>query len=154
MQRAAGLERLANRASGSGGRPAPVESSASAGFMAPLHAHEADESIHVLEGRLRLYAGGKSVRMQAGDSYVVERGVAHTYRVESWHARAVFTTFTRSAAAYESFLRAIGPVAPGAAWASGEDEATVTAIAAAAQTTVLGPPGMLPPGREHSVHAG
>lgn len=152
MQRAVIVERLANTASGSGGRPASVESSASAGFMAPLHAHEADESIHVLEGRLRLYAGGKSVRMQTGDSYIVERGVAHTYRVESWHARAVFTTFTRSAAGYESFLRAIGPVAPGAAWASAEDAATVTAIAAAAQTTVLGPPGMLPPGREHSVH--
>ena len=76
-----------------------------------------------------------------------------TYRVESWHARAVFTTLTRSAARYESFLRAIGPVAPGAAWASAEDEATVTAIAGAAQTTVLGRPGALPPGLEHSAHA-
>ena len=152
MLRASAIEQLATEASASGGRPASVESSASAGFIAPLHAHEADESIHVLEGRLRLYAGGKSVRMQAGESYVVERGVAHTYRVESWHARAVFTTFTRSAARYESFLRAIGPVAPGAAWASAEDEATVTAIAAAAQTTVLGPPGTLPPGLEHGAH--
>lgn len=130
-----------------------METWASAGFMAPLHAHEADESVHVLEGRLRLYAGGRSIRMQAGDSYVVERGVPHSYRVESWRARVVFTTHTSSPARYESFLLATGPVAPGAAWSSAEDEATVTAIAAAAEITVLGPPGALPPGLELSAHA-
>jgi quercetin dioxygenase-like cupin family protein len=121
-----------------------VESSAAEGFMAPLHAHEADEAVQVLEGAITVYAGEESVQLEAGETFVVERGVAHTYRADSPQTRFVFTTFTRSASRYESFLRAAGPVAGDAGWSTDEDAAIVGAVAAAARITVFGPPGMLP----------
>jgi len=100
------------------GRLASVETSAAEGFMAPLHAHEADEAVQVLEGAITVYAGEESVRLQAGETFVVERGVAHTYRADFPQTRFVFTTLTRSASRYESFLRAAGPVAGDARSAS------------------------------------
>ena len=91
--------------------------------------------------------------MQAGDSYVVERGVTHivSRRVVA-RARRLHDPHPLGRALRELPARD-GPAASGAAWASAEDEAAVTAIAAAAQITVLGPPGTLPPGFEHSAHA-
>jgi quercetin dioxygenase-like cupin family protein len=141
------LERLAATSPDAAGRLASVEMSISAGFMAPLHAHEADEAVHLVEGQLTIYADGATVRLGPGETLVVERGMLHTFRAGPARARAVFTTFTRSPARYENFLRAAGPVAPDAGWAAAEDEATVTAIAAAARIELLGPPGTLPPAR-------
>lgn len=131
------------------GRIASVEVSAAPGFMAPLHAHAADEAVHVLEGRLTVLAGDETVRIGPGETFVVGQGVAHTYRADV-RARFVFTTFTPSAGRYESFLRATGPVAPGGAWSTDEDAATVAAVAAAAEISVFGPPGLLPPGVERA----
>jgi Cupin domain len=131
------------------GRIASAEVLAAPGFMAPLHAHPADEAVHVLEGRLTVYAGDETVRIGRGETFVVRQGVAHTYRVDVG-ARVVFTTLTRSAARYESFLWATGPVAAGGTWSTKEDEATVTAVAAAAEISVFGPPGLLPPGSERA----
>jgi Cupin domain len=136
----------------SAARLASVEVYASAGFMAPLHVHGAEEAVQVLEGRLTVYAGHEAVRVGPGETFVVGQGVAHTYRADA-SARFVFTTFTRSAAPYESFLRASGPVAAGGTWSTDEDAATVAALAAAAEIRLLGPPGMLPPGVEHSYAA-
>lgn len=130
------------------GRLASVESSAAEGFMAPLHAHEADEAVQVLEGAITVYAGEESVQLEAGETFVVERGVAHTYRADSPQTRFVFTTLTRSASRYESFLRAAGPVAGGVEWSADEDAAIVAAVAAAARITVFGPPGTLPQAAE------
>jgi quercetin dioxygenase-like cupin family protein len=130
-------------ASGRRGRAVSVEAAVAAGFMAPLHAHEAEEAVHVLEGGLTVYAGDATVALRSGETFVVPAGTAHTYRAEEGRTRAVFTTLTSSPGFYESFLRATGPVAPGDAWAD-EDEAVVTAVAAAAQTAVYGPPGALP----------
>ncbi|MGH3042252.1 MAG: cupin domain-containing protein [Gaiellaceae bacterium] len=139
------LERIATTAPVSGGRLAAVESSASPGFMAPLHAHAADEAVHVLEGSMTVYAGEEVVRLAAGETFVVRQGVAHTYRTGPDGARSVFTTFARSAGRYEDFLRAAGPLPAGApAWAGDDDAAAVTAVAAAAGVAVLGPPGLLP----------
>jgi quercetin dioxygenase-like cupin family protein len=142
------LAQLAAMPPAENGRVAIVESSTSSGFMAPLHAHAADEAVHVLAGRLTVFAGAETVQLEAGESFVVERGLAHTFRAETTRARAVFTTFTRSASRYEDFLRAAGPVALDAsgapAWARDEDVGPVAALAAAADATVLGPPGMLP----------
>jgi len=126
------------------GRLASVESSVAEGFMAPLHAHEADEAVQVLEGAITVYAGEESVQLEAGETFVVERGVAHTYRADFPQTRFVFTTLTRSASRYEGFLRAAGPVAGDAGWSADEDAAVVAAVAAAARITVFGPPGMLP----------
>jgi Cupin domain len=138
------MEQIASAA-----RLASVEVYASAGFMAPLHVHAADEAVHVLEGGLTVYAGDETVRVGAGETFVVGEGVAHTYRADA-SARFVFTTFIRSAARYESFLRANGPVAAGGTWSTDQDAATVAALAAAAEIQLLGPPGMLPPGIERA----
>lgn len=151
------LERLAAAVPTGDGRVAAVETSTSSGFMAPLHAHEADEAVHVLEGSITIFAGAGTARLEAGATFVVPQGVAHTFRADSPRARAVFTTFTPSAGRYEDFLRAAGPVAFGpsgaAEWSRDEDAGAVAAIAAAAQVTVLGPPGWLPAGAESSARA-
>ncbi len=138
------IQRIATLASASGGRLVSVESSASAGFMAPLHAHEADEAVHVLEGSVTVYAGEDAVRLAAGETFVVRQALVHTFRAESARTRLVFTTFARSAARYEDFLRAAGPVVAGTGWSADEDAATVAAVATAARITVFGPPGTLP----------
>jgi 2-methylisocitrate lyase-like PEP mutase family enzyme len=125
-------------------RIASIEVSASTGFMAPLHSHRADETVHVLQGRLTVYAGAEAVQVGPGETFVVRRGLAHTYRAEAG-ARSVFSTLTLSAGRYESFLRAVGPVAADGTWSTPEDAATVTALATAAEVSLYGPPGMLPP---------
>jgi len=135
---------------------AVVESATSSGFMAPLHAHDADEAVHVVEGRITLYARETTVTLEAGETFVVPQGVAHTYRADSSPARSLFTTVTPSAGRYEDFLRAAGPPARGPAGApvwSEEDLAAVAAIAAEADVTVLGPPGMLPADVETAARA-
>ncbi len=141
MERAPTLERLAS-----------VEISVSEGFMAPLHAHGADEALHVLEGCLTVYAGEETIRVGPGQTFVVPQGVVHTFRTEV-RSRSVFTTFTSSASRYEHFLRATGPVSADRAWSTDEDAATVQAVAAAAEISVYGPPGTLPPGVEQAFAA-
>ena len=126
------------------GRRVLVEISISAGFMPPLHAHESDEAVEVLDGELTVYSGAASVRVGTGETFVVPADVAHTYRAEL-HTRAVFTTITHSASRYESFLLAAGPVAARGGWSTDEDAVAVRAVAIAARISVHGPPGMLPP---------
>jgi len=136
---------------------AVVESATSSGFMAPLHAHDADEAVHVVEGGITLYAGEKTVRLEAAETFLVPRGVAHTYRADSSPARSLFTTVTPSAGRYEDFLRATGPVTVGpsgaAVWAGSEDARAVGAVATAASISVYGPPGLLPTGAETAAQA-
>jgi quercetin dioxygenase-like cupin family protein len=134
-----------------------VERTDPSGFMPPLHAHPADEVVHVVAGCLTIFAGPEPVRLGAGETFVVAEGVAHTLRVESKQARIVFTTFSGSAGRYEDFLRATGPVTAGpsgsAVWAGVEDARTVGAVAAAANVSVYGPPGMLPAAAETASRA-
>ena len=139
------------------GRIVTAERTAAAGFMPPLHAHPADEVVHVVEGSLTIFAGPEAVRLGAGETFVVAEGVAHTFRVESRQARIVFTTFAGSAARYDDFLRATGPVTLGPSgatvWAGVEDARTVGAVAAAANVSIYGPPGLLPAGAETAPRA-
>ena len=138
-------------------RPAVVESSFSAGFMTPLHTHRSDEAVHVLEGRMTVVAGNEAIRLEPGETFVVAGGIAHALLAESPRARAVFAACVSSPGRYEDFLRAAGPVAldpsGAAAWAQDEDASAVAAIAAAADVTVLGPPGTLPTAERDSVRA-
>jgi quercetin dioxygenase-like cupin family protein len=139
------------------GRLAAVEATASAGFMTPLHAHGSEEAVRVLAGSMTIFAGEDVVRLGSGETFVVAAGIAHAHRAETPGTRAIFTTFARSAGRYEDFLRAAGPVAvdPSGAptWSHDEDAGAVAAIAAAAEVTVLGPPGMLPTGSRDSARA-
>jgi quercetin dioxygenase-like cupin family protein len=132
------------------GRVVSVERTDASGFMPPLHAHPADEAVHVVEGSLTIFAGHEVVSLDAGHTFVVAGGVAHTFRVESRQARAIFATLTGSAGRYEDFLRATGPVALDSAgapiWARSEDASATGAVAAAAGVSLVGPPGALPAG--------
>jgi hypothetical protein len=128
------------------GRRVSVEVTTSAGFMPPLHAHEADEAVEVLEGELTVYSAKAVVHIGAGETFVVPAGTAHTFRAER-DTRSVFTTFTPSASRYESFLHAAGPVAVGGGWSTDEDAVAVRAVAIAARISLQGPPGTLPAAR-------
>lgn len=124
---------------------AVVETKMAAGEMPPLHVHDEDEAFYVVEGSLTIHIGGETRRLEAGGSALAPKGVPHTHRADSKRARCLVTTFVASAGRYEDFLRAVSR--PVEAWTSGEEAATVTAIAAANGITVLGPPGALPAGR-------
>ena len=129
-----------------------IESELAYGEMPPLHVHGADESFHVFEGSLTIYLGEDVVRLEVGQALVAPAGIAHTYRAESAKARVLTMSRVDSAARYDDFLRAVArPGDSGApAWATDEDEATVSAIAAAAGITVLSAPGELPAARAAS----
>jgi len=54
------------------------------GFSPPLHLHRTeDEVLHVLEGEFRLRVKDQEHRLGAGDALLAQKGVPHTYRVES-----------------------------------------------------------------------
>jgi uncharacterized cupin superfamily protein len=126
-----------------------IESELAHGEMPPLHFHAEDESFHIVEGTLTIYLGEESFRLEAGETLVAPAGLPHTYRAESATARLVTTSRVGSVARYNDFLRAVArPADSGASgWATDEDEATVSAIAAAAGITVLSAPGELPAAR-------
>ena len=129
-----------------------IESELAHGEMPPLHVHAADESFHVLEGSLTVYLGEDAVRLEAGETLIAPGGIPHTYRAESAKARVLTMSRVDSAARYDDFLRAVArpSESEAPAWATAEDEATVSAIAAAAGITVLSPPGELPAARAAS----
>jgi mannose-6-phosphate isomerase-like protein (cupin superfamily) len=129
---------------------AVIERSMRGGHMTPLHVHDEDEAYHVVEGSVTIHAGDETVQLEAGESYLVPAGVPHTHRAESAQLRYLATTFVRSLARYEDFLRAVAPVAEPSrgwrSWGSDDEAAAVTSIGAANAITVLGPPGLLPSG--------
>ena len=108
--------------------------------MPPLHVHEEDEELRVLDGRITVFAGGRRVELEAGDSWVAPAGVPHTYRAESSSVRLVASTSVRAPGRYEDFLRAVAE--PSAL--SSDDEANLAVLAGASGITVLGAPGALP----------
>lgn len=119
---------------------AVVEHVVPAGAMAPLHVHDEDEAVRVLEGRLAVHLPDLTVWLEPGDGRLVPAGTPHTIRADAGGARILSGAHTRSGR-YEDFLRA---VAPPAGAATTEDAATLAVIAAATGTEVLGPPGTLP----------
>jgi uncharacterized cupin superfamily protein len=135
-----------------GRRTIMIESELAHGEMPPLHVHAEDESFHVFEGSLTVYLGEGVVHLEAGETLVASSGVPHTYRAESAKARVLTMSRVDSAARYDDFLRAVArpSESEAPAWATAEDEATVSAIAAAAGITVLSPPGELPAARAAS----
>jgi quercetin dioxygenase-like cupin family protein len=126
---------------------AVVECTMRAADTTPLHAHEEDETIEVLEGSVTVYAGVETVTLTAGESYVVAAGVPHAHRAEAERVRYLATASVLSVGRYEDFLRAVGRPADEPGWASPEEAAAIKAIAAANRIAVLGAPGALPADR-------
>ena len=111
-------------------------------LMPPLHAHEDDVTYYVLSGRIRFFVGDEIVPARGGEVVVVPREVAHTFRVESDHARFHVLARVLSARAFEDFGLALAE--PADRWSSEEEAQSVGALAAGAGIRVLGPPGMRP----------
>jgi quercetin dioxygenase-like cupin family protein len=120
-----------------------VERALASGAMPPLHRHAEPEGVVVRTGSLMLHTEEEDVLLEAGDGYVVPAGVAHAFVAGDDGARVAMLALVASAAAYEDFLRAVAP--PVRAWPSGEELASLHAVAAVAGTEVLAPPGTLPP---------
>ena len=121
---------------------AVVECTLRRGQMPPLHAHDVDEVLYVLEGTLTVHCGDEPVRLEAGDSIVAPREVPHTHRADSDGVRYLSMSFTRSVARYEDFLRAVATPGPMHA----DEAGALTSIARANGIAVLGDPGALPTG--------
>jgi Cupin domain len=76
------------------------------GESPPLHVHHAeDEAFYVLEGELRIRAGGDDIRIGAGEAAFAATGVPHTYRVESPDGARWLTITTGGD--FERFMRAL-----------------------------------------------
>lgn len=123
---------------------AVVERALAPGAMPPLHRHAEPEAVVVRSGSLMLHTDDGDVLLEEGDGHVVPAGVAHAFVAGDEGARVAMLALVASAAAYEDFLRAVAP--PVRAWPSGDELASLRAVAASAGTEVLGPPGTLPPG--------
>jgi quercetin dioxygenase-like cupin family protein len=115
------------------------------GDVPPLHVHHRDdETFHLLDGELRVYVGGQTIELTAGQTALAPRGVPHTYRVESPTARWFLVN---SPAGFERFLRAASERATGDELPpEGQpiDPAALTRLAAEQHIDILGPPGALP----------
>jgi quercetin dioxygenase-like cupin family protein len=119
---------------------AVVEHRVPEGAMTPLHFHDEDESVRVVDGAVTVHLLDGVVRLEPGESLVVPAATPHVLVAEE-DAHLLSGTATRAAGRYEDFLRAVAIPGEGAT----EDEtATVAVIAASCGTTLLGPPGTLP----------
>lgn len=82
-----------------------LEHQAARGDSPPLHLHRnEDEIFHILGGELRFRVQDQDLRGRAGQTFLVPRGIPHTYRVES-PAGARWLTVT-AGKDFERFVRA------------------------------------------------
>jgi quercetin dioxygenase-like cupin family protein len=137
------------RADGEAGETRVLEVAMPQGAMTPLHVHDEDETIFVLEGRMTFYVGVDVVSVSAGGCFVAPRGLPHTYRVDSAEGARwqVVTTHGR----YERFVDTVAVSADAdadelaAPAPFGVREAVaVTAAAARNGIEILAPAGVLP----------
>src|SRR5262245_35262559 len=139
------LARVHLDGSETGGTIDVVEIEARAGDMPPLHVHrDADETFHLLEGRASLHLPGRSVELEAGETFFAPRGVPHVYRVESERARWLVIG---SPAGFVDFVREASdePDADGFPGLDREhDVARLGKAAARYGIELLGPPGAMP----------
>ena len=136
------------RADGEAGETRVLEVAMPQGAMTPLHVHDEDETIFVLEGQMTFYVGVDVVSVSAGDCFVAPRGLPHTYRVDSpegarWQ---VVTTHGR----YERFVETVAVAGDADADALApapfgvREAVAVTAAAARNGIEILAPAGGLP----------
>lgn len=126
-----------------GGRVAVIEHVATQGAGSPLHVHRREaEWFYVLEGELRIWAGGHVIEAPQGSFVFGPPDVPHTFTVVSPEARFLLVT---EPAGFEAFIRACAEPAPTVTLPRGagqpRDPAELAAIAAAHGIEILGPPG-------------
>jgi quercetin dioxygenase-like cupin family protein len=75
-------------AADTGGAYGLMEQEAARGFRPPIHCHaHEDDAYLVLEGELTFRLDGEDRRAGPGDHVFLPRGLPHTFRVDSKHAR-------------------------------------------------------------------
>ena len=107
----------------------------------PRHHHPEDETFTLIDGRLTFVSGDERFLCEAGASWVVPRGVPHTFRVESESARivGVFSPAGVERCFREAGLPADTPTLPPAAAAPRPMEEIEQALRAYGHVNV-GPP--------------
>jgi mannose-6-phosphate isomerase-like protein (cupin superfamily) len=127
-----------------------VERTAPQGAMPPLYRRDEAETYRVLEGEVLFFIGDEIVPAGPGDVVVAAAGAERTFRVESDDARWLILTRVTSLELLLDFNRAVvEPIAvPISGWPSAEEEAALSSIGAANGIELLGPPGVLPGGRQ------
>ena len=111
-----------------------VEMTAPQGDMPPLHVHHRDdEAFYVLDGRLTLFLGERTIELEAGECALAPIGTPHTYRAELDGTRWLVVC---SPAGFEEFVRDVA--------AAERDPAVLAEISVRYGIEILGPPGTLP----------
>jgi quercetin dioxygenase-like cupin family protein len=115
------------------------------GFSPPLHLHRTeDEVFHVLEGEFRVKIKDQEHRLGAGDVLLAQKGVPHTYRVESAQGGRCLAITARGD--FERFVRAVSHPAerpelpPPAGPPSADAVQALKAAAAKHGIELVGPP--------------
>ncbi|MGD9696042.1 MAG: cupin domain-containing protein [Thermoleophilia bacterium] len=123
----------------SGGGFSLVEVLMPAGRATPLHTDESDETLHVIEGAIRVHVDGDEVRAGPGDQIAVRRLVPHAFLADGGRARVLCLNFPR---AHDGFFREAGTpaVVRDLAAAPPPDPVRMRAAAARHGVTILGPP--------------
>lgn len=75
------------------------------GTTSVVHAHDEDESIRVLEGRVSFVVDGEWILGEPGETVVLPKGVPHSYEVES--AAGARWLSISSPGRFEDFVRAV-----------------------------------------------
>jgi quercetin dioxygenase-like cupin family protein len=77
-----------------------------AGDEPPFHLHEGEDEIcYVLEGSVTYFTGDRLVQAEAGHCAFIPRGVEHSFKVQTEHAR-VLTVYVPGG--FEGFVRELG----------------------------------------------
>jgi mannose-6-phosphate isomerase-like protein (cupin superfamily) len=147
------IDELASAALDANERPvqtALVERSAPHGAMPPLHRRDEAETYRVLEGEVVFFIDNEVVPAGPGDVVVAAAGAERSFCVESDGARWLVLTRVNSLERFVDWGRAVAEAiaVPVSGWPSAEEEATLSSIGAVNGIELLGPPGVLPGGRE------
>jgi quercetin dioxygenase-like cupin family protein len=100
-----GVARILFSRARSAAGPSVVELTMPEGAASPLHVHDEDERVFLLQGRVTFTVGGEEVEAVPHTKLVLPAGIPHTYRVES-AGRARWLVVTESGR-FERFVRAV-----------------------------------------------
>lgn len=122
-----------------------LEHWAPAGDSPPLHVHHReDELFHVLEGEFRFRVADQEHRLSAGAWFLAQKGVPHTYRIDSPTGGHWLTVTSHSD--FERFVRAAARAAlstelpPPSGPPTAAQAADLAALAATYEIEIVGPP--------------
>ncbi len=139
-----GVARILFSRARTGTGPSVVEIVMPEGSMPPVHVHDEDERIFLLEGRVTYFVGSERIEAGPQTKLVLPGGVPHTYRVEAGgRARWLVVTATER---FERFVRAIARPAEESVppHPTVTDAVAFTVAAAQNGIEILGPAGSAP----------